>query len=39
MAMYDGEREATIAKKLLLDETWGYSDGCFSLNETTAAST
>lgn len=33
------EKRATIEKKLLLEETWGYSDGGFSLNETTAAST
>lgn len=32
------ERKATIAKKLLVEGTWGYSDGGFSLKETTAAS-
>lgn len=29
----------TIEKKLFVEETWGYSAGCFSLNVTTAAST
>jgi len=36
--IYAGERN-TVEKKLLVEETWGYSDGSFSLNETTAAST
>lgn len=38
MTVYAGEM-ITIEKKLLVEETWGYSDGSFSLNETTAAST
>lgn len=38
MTVYAGER-ITIEKKLLVEETWGYSEGSFSLNETTAAST
>jgi len=38
MTVYAGKRN-TIEKKLLVEETWGYSDGSFSLNETTAAST
>ena len=33
------EIETTIEKKLFVEETWGYSAGCFSLNVTTAAST
>jgi len=38
MTAYAGQRN-TIEKKLFVEETWGYSDGSFSLNETTAAST